>query len=573
MSTFARILQFSKPYWWRIAISLAATLVVSGLNGAVAFLIKPALDKMFVQKDMQIFMLLPIAVFVIYIVRGVSRFTSQYYISTAGQLAIQDIRETFYRRNIILSMRFFNNNPTGALMARVLSDVSVMQEGVANIVTGLLRDFFSVVGLLGVVFYRNWELAIVSCVVIPFTIFPAQKIGKRIKRLSSQSLSKIGDISRILQETFSGIKVVKAFGLEEQEVDKFVNCNRDFYRITRKSIKYGALSTPIMEVITSLGIAGVIWYGGNMVLQGKMTAAEIISFIAAMMMLYNPIKGLLGTYNAIQRSFGAAERVFAILDEVPEIKDAPDSVEIDRTHGALEFDKVSFSYNENPVLKDVSLFVCKGEIVAFVGPSGGGKTTLMSLIPRFYDVTAGSVSIDGTDIRKIKLKSLMKQIALVDQETFLFNDTIANNIRYGKPGATLEEVQNAARAAFAHDFIMEMEKGYDSCIGDRGLRLSGGQRQRICIARAILKDAPILILDEATSALDTESEQMVQKALNNLMANRTTLVIAHRLSTIFHADKIIVIDKGEVVETGSHSELLQKGGLYKKLYEMQFKND
>jgi subfamily B ATP-binding cassette protein MsbA len=573
MSTFARILQFSKPYWWRIAISLAATLVVSGLNGAVAFLIKPALDKMFVQKDMQIFMLLPIAVFVIYIVRGVSRFTSQYYISTAGQLAIQDIRETFYRRNIILSMRFFNNNPTGALMARVLSDVSVMQEGVANIVTGLLRDFFSVLGLLGVVFYRNWELAIVSCVVIPFTIFPAQKIGKRIKRLSSQSLSKIGDISRILQETFSGIKVVKAFGLEEQEVDKFVNCNRDFYRITRKSIKYGALSTPIMEVITSLGIAGVIWYGGNMVLQGKMTAAEIISFIAAMMMLYNPIKGLLGTYNAIQRSFGAAERVFAILDEVPEIKDAPDSVEIDRTHGALEFDKVSFSYNENPVLKDVSLFVCKGEIVAFVGPSGGGKTTLMSLIPRFYDVTAGSVSIDGTDIRKIKLKSLMKQIALVDQETFLFNDTIANNIRYGKPGATLEEVQNAARAAFAHDFIMEMEKGYDSCIGDRGLRLSGGQRQRICIARAILKDAPILILDEATSALDTESEQMVQKALNNLMANRTTLVIAHRLSTIFHADKIIVIDKGEVVETGSHSELLQKGGLYKKLYEMQFKND
>jgi len=564
------LLQYSKPYWWRIVISLVATLGVSGLNGAIAFLIKPVLEKMFVQKDLKIFLFLPLGVIGIYLVKGVCRFTADYFIATAGQLAIQDIREGFYRKNMTLSMRFFNNNPTGALMARVLSDVSVMQEGVANIVTGLLRDGFSVIGLLGVIFYRNWQLALVSLVVIPLTVFPARKIGKRIKRLSSESLGMIGDISRILQETFSGIKVVKAFGLEGREVEKFVNCNKEFYRITRKTIKYGALSSPIMEVISSLGIASVIWFGGSMVMKGKMTSADIISFMAAMVMLYNPIKGLIGTYNAIQRSFGAAERVFEILDEEPDIKDGPDSMAMGRAQGILDFDRVSFCYNEEMVLKDVSLSVRKGEVVAFVGPSGGGKTTLVSLIPRFYDVTSGSVLIDGIDIRKLKLKSLMEQIAMVDQETFLFNDTIANNIRYGKPDATLEEVYAAAQAAFAHDFITEMPAGYETCIGDRGVRLSGGQRQRICIARAILKDAPVLILDEATSALDTESEQMVQKALKNLMANRTTLVIAHRLSTIFHADKIIVIDRGEIVQSGAHAELLEQGGLYKKLYEMQF---
>lgn len=570
MELFRRLLQYSKPYWWRIVISLVATLGVSGLNGAIAFLIKPVLEKMFVQKDLKIFLFLPLGVIGIYLVKGVCRFTADYFIATAGQLAIQDIREGFYRKNMTLSMRFFNNNPTGALMARVLSDVSVMQEGVANIVTGLLRDGFSVIGLLGVIFYRNWQLALVSLVVIPLTVFPARKIGKRIKRLSSESLGMIGDISRILQETFSGIKVVKAFGLEGREVEKFVNCNKEFYRITRKTIKYGALSSPIMEVISSLGIASVIWFGGSMVMKGKMTSSDIISFMAAMVMLYNPIKGLIGTYNAIQRSFGAAERVFEILDEEPDIKDGPDSMAMGRAQGILDFDRVSFCYNEEMVLKDVSLSVRKGEVVAFVGPSGGGKTTLVSLIPRFYDVTSGSVLIDGIDIRKLKLKSLMEQIAMVDQETFLFNDTIANNIRYGKPDATLEEVYAAAQAAFAHDFITEMPAGYETCIGDRGVRLSGGQRQRICIARAILKDAPVLILDEATSALDTESEQMVQKALKNLMANRTTLVIAHRLSTIFHADKIIVIDRGEIVQSGAHAELLEQGGLYKKLYEMQF---
>ncbi len=570
MNSFTRLLGYSKPYWWRIAISIVATLIVAGTDGAIAYLVGTVLQKIFVQKDQMIFIILPLGVIVLSILRGGCRFMYEYFMATTGQLAIQDIREELYRKNMSFSMRFFNNNPTGTLISKVLADVGVMQEGVANIVTGLLRDSFCAMGLLGVIFYRNWQLALISFTVIPLTVYPAQKIGKRIKKLSSQSLGKMGDISQILQETFSGIKVIKAFGLEQRVVRKFVDCNRGFYFFTRKTIKYGALSAPVMEVITYTGVAAVIWFGGGLVLRGKMTAPELISFMTAMGLLYNPVRKLLNTYNVVQRSFGAAERVFAALDEKPDIEDHPDALELGRAKGDVRFNRVSFCYNDDYVLKDISLEVKKGEVVALVGPSGGGKSTLVSLLPRFYDVTAGSVSIDGMDIRNIKLKDLLKQIALVDQETILFNDTIANNIRYGKSDAEQDEVEDASRAAFAHDFILEMPDGYETNIGDRGVRLSGGQRQRICIARAILKDAPILILDEATSALDTESEQMVQNALNNLMANRTTFVIAHRLSTILHADRIIVIDKGVIIESGTHPELLKHGGLYKKLYEMQF---
>jgi subfamily B ATP-binding cassette protein MsbA len=570
MGSFTRLLSYSKPYWWRIAISMVATLVVAGTDGASAYLVGTVLEKIFNQKDRTIFLILPLGVIALSVLRGVCRFLYEYFMATTGQLAIQNIREEIYRKNMSQSMRFFNNNPTGSLMSRVIADVGMMQEGVANIVTGLLRDSFSAMGLLCVIFYRNWQLALISFAVIPLTVYPARKIGRRIKKLSSLSLGKMGDISQILQETFSGIKVIKAFGLEQREIGKFVECNRGLYFFLRKTIKYGAISAPVMEIITYSGVAAVIWFGGDLVMHGKMTAPELISFMTAMGLLYNPVRKLLGTYNVVQRSFGAAERVFAVLDEKAEIRDHDDAVELGKAVGNVEFAKVSFCYNEDYVLKDVNLSVRKGEVVALVGPSGGGKTTLVSLIPRFYDVTAGSVSIDGMDVRKIKLKDLLRQIALVDQETILFNDTIVNNIRYGKPDATYEEVETAAQAAFAHEFILEMPQGYETNIGDRGVRLSGGQRQRICIARAILKNAPILILDEATSALDTESEQMVQKALTNLMLNRTTLVIAHRLSTILHADKIVVIDKGEIVETGNHQELLVAAGLYKKLYNMQF---
>ena len=491
---------------------------------------------------------------------------------TAAQLSVQDVRNQIYSHNMRLGLGFFTRHPTGSLMSRVTNDVNVMQDGVGSVVSGIFRDSFSAIALLGVVFYRNWELALITFVAIPATAWPAQKIGKKIKTIAKLGQGKMGLLSSILQETFSGIKVIKAFGLEHRETEKFRHSNADLYATLRKSIKYDAMSTPIMEFITSFGIATVIWVGGSSVMQEEMSASEFFSFIAAMILLFTPIKRIQLTYNVVQRSLGAAERVFEIIDEKPEITDAPDAVDIGRVKGEIEFKSVSFRYEDDYVLRNVSLKAHRGEVIALVGPSGGGKTTLVSLITRFYDPTEGAILVDGHDIRKVTLNSLLKQVALVDQETILFNDTIANNIRYGKPEASDAEVQQATLAAYAHEFIQELPEGYQTNIGDRGLRLSGGQRQRICIARAILKDAPILILDEATSALDTESEQMVQAALNNLMANRTTFVIAHRLSTIVHADRIVVLEKGEVAEAGGHDALLAQGGLYSRLHGMQFRD-
>lgn len=570
MKLFKRVIKYSRPYWRRIFLSVIASMGVGGLDGAFAYMVDPLLKRIFTEKDMTIFSLLPLAIIMIFAIRGLCRFVNDYFIRTAGQLAIQDIRNSIYQNTMGLGLRFFNRHSTGVLMSRVLNDVSVMQEGIANVITGLFRDGFGAAFLLGVIFYRNWQLAIIAFLVIPVTVFPAQKIGRKIKDLSAHSLSKIGDISSIIQQIFSGIKVVKAFGLEQSELARFEKNNRDYYGYVCRSIKYESMSSPVMEMITSLGIAAVIWFGGNQVLRGEMSAPEFFSFITAMALVYTPVKRLIGSYNTIQRSLGAAERVFELIDEKPEIIDSPSAVSVENVKGEVELCDVSFCYDNEYVLKNINLKTKKGDVIAFVGPSGGGKTTLASLIPRFYDVTSGAVLIDGMDVRKLKVKSLLRQIALVDQETILFNDSIRNNIRFGKPDATDEEVEEAAMAAFAHDFISQIPDGYDTVIGDRGVRLSGGQRQRICIARAILKDAPILILDEATSALDTESEQMVQNALNNLMSNRTTFVIAHRLSTILHADRIIVIDRGEIKETGTHQELLEQGGLYRKLYEMQF---
>ena len=570
-SVFKRLLIYSRPYWWRIAVAAVASIGVGGMDAAFAYLVEPVLSKIFSGKETGIFMLLPIGIVLLFAIRGLCRYTNDFFIRSAGQLAVQDIRNDLYRKNMNLSLGFFSRTETGTLMSRVVSDVAVMQEGVGSVITGLFRDGLSAIALLGVIFYRDWKLALISFIVIPLTVIPAQKIGKRIKGLARHGQEKMGDLVSILQETFSGIKVIKAFGLEAREVERFKRSNKEFYYYTRKNIKYEGLSTPIMEFITSFGIAAVIWVGGSNVMDGTRTASEFFSFITAMVLVFNPIKRLLSSYNSMQRSIGAAERVFEVMDEKPEIVDAPDARDLGRALGEMEFRDVHFKYDDDYVLQGVNLHARRGEVIALVGPSGGGKTTLVSLITRFYDPTQGAVLMDGVDIRKRTLKSLLEQIALVDQETILFNDTIANNIRYGKSLASDEEVEAAARAAFAHDFILDLPEGYETNIGDRGVRVSGGQRQRLCIARAILKDAPILILDEATSALDTESEQMVQQALNNLMANRTTFVIAHRLSTITHADRIIVLEKGVVAETGNHQALIDNDGLYSRLHGMQFR--
>lgn len=570
MNTFQRLIAYSRPYWPRIVVAALASLTVGGMDGVFAYLSGRLVKQLFEQSNWQILTYLPLGIVAIFLVRGLGRYVNDYFIRTAGQLAIQDIRNELYRRNIRLGLGYFSRHQVGSLMSRVLNDVSLMQEGVAVVITGFFRDGFGALFLLGVIFYLNWKLAIIAFLVLPATIYPAQKIGRRIKNVARESQGRMGDLTSILQESYAGIKVLKAFGLEEREAGKFAAANREFYHFVRKGIKYEGISVPVMELLTSLGVAGVFWAGLSMVRSGTLKPENLLSFVAAMVLLYNPVKKLNNLYNNLQRSLGAAERVFEAIAEVPEIADPPSPVPLSRAQGGVEFRNVSFCYQDELVLSNINLKAERGELVAFVGPSGAGKTTLVSLIPRFYDATGGAVLIDGVEVRQLALRDLMAQIALVDQETFLFNDTIANNIRYGKPDASDAEVEAAARAAFAHDFILEMPDGYGTGIGDRGVRLSGGQRQRICIARAILKDAPILILDEATSALDSESEQMVQRALNNLMANRTTFVIAHRLSTILHADRIVVLENGEIAGTGRHDQLLAEGGLYRKLYDMQF---
>ncbi len=570
MSTFGRIVQYSKPYWLRIVVAVTASAALGAMDGAFAYLVEPLLKKIFTTKDLTIFTLLPIGVILLFLIRAGCRFLNDYYLRTAGELAIRDVRNDVYKNSIALDLQYYNTNTTGGMMSRVISDVGGMQNGIANVITNIFRDGISAVSLLGVLFYRNWMLALIAFIAIPLSAYSAQIIGKRIKRLANQGQLKMADLSSHLQETFSGIKVIKAFGLEERSAERFHKVSAEFYELIRKSIKYSSISAPTTEMITSLGIAAVIWAGGSMVLRDVMSSSEFFSFITAMILLYKPLKSLNGAYNNVQSSLGAAIRVFEIIDKRPEIADIPGAAPLNVSQGTVEFRDVSFRYNDEYVLRNVSLRAERNQIIALVGPSGGGKTTLVSLIPRFYDASEGAILIDDCDIRTATKQSLVHQIALVDQETTLFNDTIANNIRYGKFEATDAEVESAAITAYAHEFISQMPEGYNTIIGDRGVRLSGGQRQRICIARALIKNAPILILDEATSALDTESEKMVQMALDNLMANRTTFVIAHRLSTVLHADQIIVLDGGNIIERGSHDALLNKGGLYSRLCSLQF---
>lgn len=568
--TLKRTLGYIKPYWKLLVVSALCSAIVGGMDAGIIALTKNVLEKILSAKNTGIFLLIPPGIILLFAIRGITRFTYDTSIKLAGQKAIQDIRNAMYASNIRLDMAFFNRNAAGEMMSRMANDIGAMQDGIANIVTGLFRDLISVVALLGYLFYLNWQLALLSFVAIPATAYPARLIGKKIKSASGRSLNVMGGITAILQESYSGVKVIKAFGLESRAIERFRVANLEYFQQIRKFIKYESLATPVSELIISFGIAGVVYFGGSQVMSGRMTALELLAFIGAMVSLSRPVNKLQGSYSTLQRSAGAAERVFQLLDEPRSITDHPDAIVIGRSSGVVEFRDVSFRYGEDPILQGISLSASRNQVIALVGPSGGGKSTLVSLLPRFYDVTDGAITIDGHDIRDITLNSLVAQIALVDQETTLFHESIANNIRYGKPDATLEEVIEAAKAAFANDFIMQLPEGYDTNIGDRGVRLSGGQRQRICIARALLKNAPILILDEATSALDTESEQMVQQALDNLMVNRTTFVIAHRLSTVQHADQIVVLEGGRIVERGTHDDLLNSSGLYSRLHTLQF---
>jgi len=573
MEIFKRLLRLAKPHIAKFMLAMLCMLVVGASAAAAAFLVKPALDEIFLNKNADMLMLIPIAIVVIYFLKGVCSYGQTVLMSYIGQRVITDLRAELYNHIQRQALSFFTRNPTGILMSRITNDVGLIQGAVSEAVTSLLKDSFTLVCLVFVIFYRDWQLAIVAMVVFPLTIYPIAKFGEKMRKIATSTQVTMGSLTTLLHETISGTRIVKAFGMEDYENKRFGKENERLFKLTMKSVSVRAISSPFMEFLGGIGIAAIVLYGGYQVIKGASTPGTFFSFLTALIMLYEPVKRLTNVNNTIQQGIAAAIRVFDVMDIVPEIKDKKDAVVLPPISSNIDIRNVSFSYEDAPVLKNINLGIKAGEAVAFVGMSGGGKTTLVNLIPRFYDVTEGKIFMDGRDIRDVTLKSLRDQIGIVTQQTILFNDTVRNNIAYGDIGKSDEDIIEAAKAANAHDFIVNMPDGYDTVIGEQGAKLSGGERQRISIARALLKDAPILILDEATSSLDTEAEIEVQDALETLMKGRTTLVIAHRLSTIRNADRILVIVNGEIVEEGTHESLLAKEGEYFKLYNMQFKKE
>ncbi len=548
-------------------------LVVGATTSALAFLVKPALDEIFLKRNSDMLKWIPVAVIVIYLIKGVCNYTQTILMSFIGQRVVADLRHNLYRRIQMQSLSFFTKNPTGILMSRITSDVACIQGAVSEAVTSLLKDSFTLICLVFVIFYRDWQLAIIAMFVFPLTIYPIAKFGAKMRNIATRTQVTIGSLTTLLQETISGTRIVKAFSMEEYENRRFAKENEHLFKLALKSVSVNAVSSPFMEFLGGIGIAAIIFYGGYQVINGVSTPGTFFSFLTALIMLYEPVKRLTNVNNTIQQGIAGAVRVFSIIDIVPDIINDADAIELPKISRGIDIRNVTFRYEETPVLKNIDLSIKAGEVVAFVGMSGGGKTTLVNLIPRFYDVSQGKILIDGHDIRHVTIESLRGQIGIVTQQTILFNDTVRNNIAYGNIEKTDEDIIQAAKAANAHDFIMNLPKGYDTVIGEQGAKLSGGERQRISIARALLKDAPILILDEATSSLDTEAEIEVQDALEYLMKGRTTLIIAHRLSTIRNAHRILVLANGEIVEEGTHESLLEKRGEYFKFYSMQFKDE
>jgi subfamily B ATP-binding cassette protein MsbA len=568
-----RLLTYSKRYTRRIVTAMVASLCVAGSDVTFAKLVQPFVDHLLVKPDATLINLVPLIVIGLSVFKAVGRYVQNYFIKTAGQLVVQDLRNDLYCHYVGLSMKFYAQTPVGSVMSRVLNDVGTLQRSSSDDIVDLVRESMTLIGLIGLVFYTDLKLAFVAFLVLPLSIVPASIIGRRIKNYTRRGLSAMGVITGVLQETLAGIKLVKAFGTENIERERFRQENWNFYKTLRKVLKYDAAARPVVELLSALGGAAVLWFGISRVVSGDLSQGEFSTFLAAMMMMFGPVRNLTKINANLQRSFSATERIFEVLDVPYDVVERHDAVELENVRGEVCFEHVHFAYQDKPVLVDFTVTANPGEVIALVGPSGAGKSTVAGLLARFYDPQQGRVILDGHDLRDLSLRSLRASLAFVDQETVLFNASIADNIRYGTPDATEEQVIQAARLAYADEFIRELDHGYDSKIGDRGLMLSGGQRQRICIARAILRNAPILVLDEATSALDTESEMIVQEALSNLMRNRTTFVIAHRLSTVMHADKIVVLEQGKIVEIGRHQELLVRNGLYRRLYTMQFKDD
>ena len=571
---FKRLLRYVAPYRARFIGGVVCSGLVALLTGVYAWLMKPVLDEIFISKNDTLLFLLPLALLAVAVLRGAFSYCQKYLIVTVGNRVVTDVRQELMSQLIRLPVGYHDANTTGRSVSRVTSDVTVMASSVSGVVRDVVQQGLTFIVMVGVIFYQNWKMAGLALVVMPIAGLSMAWAGRHLRKLGKTAQERIGDMGSALQETLAGIRIIKSFGREDAQAEYLKRINLSFFQSMQKTNQVHSLGSSYMEVIGVLGVAIIIWYGGNLVIHGEMTAGEFASFLTAMVLAYDPIRRLSGTNNQLQQAIAAAERVFDVLDLETERDKDGGRIDMEGGSRSIEFQGVTFTYEgqDAPAVVGIDLSIKAGESVALVGSSGSGKTTLLSLLPRFYKPTAGRILIDGTDIQDLTLRSLREHIGIVSQDVVLFDDTVSNNIALGKTGAGQSEIERAARSAYAHDFILRLPQGYETVIGERGVKLSGGERQRVAIARAILRDPPLLILDEATSALDTESERIVQLALANLMKNRTTLVIAHRLSTIQNADRIVVLDRGTIVETGSHEELLRRGGVYRRLHALQFQD-
>lgn len=571
---YIRLLAYLKPYIWPyFTLAMMCMVAFGATDGVLPFLIQKIIDDVFTRKDEAALAYLPSVIVAIFAFRGLMNFGQSYFNDYVGLRIINDVRNGLNRHFQALSVSFFYRHPTGTLLARVNSDVHLLRYAITDALASFMKDAVSLSALVVVAFMKDWFLASMAFVVFPASVLPVMRLSRKIKRFTRRGQIRTGTLTALLQESIQGNRIVKAFGMEKYEDHRYQEENWRLFEQSLRASRIKAIVAPSMEMLASIGIGAVVWYGGWSVINGGRTQGEFMAFMAAMFLMYGPFKGIARTYTAVHQGLAGAERVFEILDEAPEIADKADAQVARPFSKNVQFHNVSFAYKDAPVLKGVDLTIEAGQRVALVGMSGVGKSTLADLIPRFYDVRGGRVTIDGVDVRDLTVPSLRGQIGIVTQHTFLFNDTIRNNIAYGDPGRRIEDIITAAKAANAHEFISALPDGYDAVIGEMGMQLSGGQRQRLAIARALLKNAPILILDEATSSLDAESERLVQEALETLMATRTTIVIAHRLSTIRKADRIVVLVDGGVAEQGTHEELLRKNGEYGRLYSIQALED